>query len=226
METTIEPINSFVNEGYDLQYLLREPATRPTTQKAIILLHGVGSNEQDLFSLKLHLPNDYIFICPRGPYVMGAGIFAWYEVDYSTGKLIKNLEEEENSRRKLINFIAQVKAAYQLDEIYLGGFSQGAIMSYSIGLTHPELVKGLIILSSRILAEIRPSVKKSLELEKLRVFIAHGTLDATMSVSCAREAKEFLENLGIHPSYHEYVMGHQINKGVLKDLIAWLKVSE
>lgn len=222
METTTELIESFVTEGYDFQYLVRQPAAKSIKQKAIILLHGVGGNEQDIFSLKLHLPKDWVYICPRGPYVLGEGIFAWYEVDSTSGKPVISVEEEEQSRQKLVKFITQVKETYMLDEIYLGGFSQGGIMSYTVGLLHPELVNGLVILSSRMLPEITPLVAKKPAHEKLRVFVAHGTLDASMSVSWAREARELLQNLGVQLSYHEYVLGHQINKKILKDLVEWL----
>ncbi|MEJ5963234.1 alpha/beta hydrolase [Pedobacter immunditicola] len=222
METTTALHESFVTEGYDFQYLLRQPATKSTKQKGIILLHGVGGNEKDIFSLKLHLPKDWVFISPRGPYVLGEGIFAWYEVDFASGKPVINVEEETQSRQKLVKFIAQLKETYMLDEIYLGGFSQGGIMSYTIGLLHPELINGLVILSSRMLPEITPLVTKKPAHGNLRVFVAHGTLDASMSVSCAREAKEFLQNLGVQLSYHEYMLGHQINKKIVKDLVAWL----
>jgi len=223
MEITTELTESFVTEGYDFQYLVRQPAVKSATQKAIILLHGVGGNEKDIFSLKLHLPKDWVFISPRGPYVLGEGIFAWYEVDSTTGKPIINVEEEKQSRQKLVKFITQVKETYKLDEIYLGGFSQGGIMSYTFGLLHPELVKGLVILSSRILPEITPLVTKNPAHENLRVFVSHGTLDASMPISCAREAREFLQNLGVQLSYHEYVLGHQIHKKIVKDLVEWLK---
>jgi len=223
METTTALTESFVAEGYDFQYLLRQPAAKSTIQKAIILLHGVGGNEKDIFSLKLHLPKDWIFISPRGPYVLGEGIFAWYEVDSTSGKPVINVKEEEQSRQRLVKFITQVKETYMLDEIYLGGFSQGGIMSYTIGLLHPELVKGLVILSSRMLPEITPLVTKKPAHENLRAFVAHGTLDASMPVSCAREARELLQNLGVQVSYHEYVLGHQIHKKIVKDLVEWLK---
>jgi phospholipase/carboxylesterase len=106
--------------------------------------------------------------------------------------------------------------------VYLGGFSQGAIMSYSIGLTSPKEVQGIISLSGRLLEEVRPLVTKNNDLAQLKVFIAHGVQDNTLQIQCARDAKSYLENLQVQLSYHEYNIGHQINGAVLNDMNAWL----
>ena len=113
-----------------------------------------------------------------------------------------------------------------LDDIYLGGFSQGAIMSYSIGLTQPKSVRGIVALSGRLLLEIQPLVKKSDELSKLSVFVAHGTKDQTLGIAYAREANAYLKQLGVDLTYSEYENGHQISESVLKDLHQWLVSKE
>ena len=63
-------------KGLALQYLIREPKLKSKQKKAIILLHGVDSNEQDLFSLSNQLPDDAYVICPRGQFTLGAGSYA------------------------------------------------------------------------------------------------------------------------------------------------------
>lgn len=111
-----------------------------------------------------------------------------------------------------------------LSDVYLGGFSQGAIMSYSIGLTQPQAINGVVALSGRLLSEIRPLVKKSDELSTLKVFVAHGTQDQTLGISYAKDAQKYLQDLGVRLSYHEYPAGHQINESILKDLRNWLSL--
>jgi phospholipase/carboxylesterase len=191
-------------------------------RKAIILLHGVGSNENDLFSLASQLPDDFLIIAPRGQFSLSAGRYAWYNVDFSTGKPIFDKAQETSSREIIEKFIIQIKQKYGADEIYLGGFSQGAIMSYSIGLTNPAAIKGILSLSGRLLDEVRLLIIKNLEVQKLKIFIAHGVLDNTLPINYARDAKSFLENLGVQLSYHEYNIGHQINGMVLNDVNVWL----
>jgi phospholipase/carboxylesterase len=209
--------------GIALNYLIKEPAVKSTKQKAIILLHGVGSSEQDLFSFANQLPADAYVIAARGQFNLSAGRYAWYNVDFSTGKPVINAEQEASSREVIRAFIKQIKQQYLVDEVYLGGFSQGAIMSYSVGLTHPDEVQGIISLSGRIPDEIRPLVRKDDYLKKLRIFVAHGVQDNMLPIHYAREAKAYLENLGLSLTYHEYPIGHQITTTVLKDLNDWLK---
>ncbi|KAA9345762.1 alpha/beta hydrolase [Adhaeribacter soli] len=214
---------SQAEEKLALHYLERPAKKESGKRRALILLHGVGSNEQDLFGLAPHLPDDLLVISPRGPFSLGAGRYAWYEVDFSTGKPVFNASQEAQSRELILQFVRQVKQKYKLDEVYLGGFSQGGIMSYSIGLTHPTEVTGIISLSGRLLTEIRPSVKPGKELKNLKVFIAHGKQDGTLPVHYAREASAYIQSLGIQPTYHEFEMGHQINNQVLDELVKWLQ---
>ncbi len=110
----------------------------------------------------------------------------------------------------------------KLTNYFLVASAQGGIMSFSVGLTNPKALKGIISLSGRLLAEIRPSIINHDDLHQLKVFVAHGVQDNTLSVRYAREAKSFLENLRVQLSYHEYDMGHQINGQVIHDLNAWL----
>ena len=223
MQTIINETAPDTTKDLALQYLVREPKVKSTKQKAIILLHGVGSNEQDLFSLANVLPDEFLIISARGQFTLGAGRYAWYNVDFSTGKPVFNKEQEASSREVIRTFISQVKQKYNLDEVYLGGFSQGAIMSYTIGLMHPKEVRGIIALSGRVLEEIKPLIEKDNYLQQLKVFVAHGLQDNTLSIQYAREAKDYLQSLGVQLTYNEYHIGHQLNNEVLQDLNTWLK---
>ena len=222
IHTLTDDTNTTLEGKTALQYLIREPKVATVNHKAIILLHGVGSNENDLFNLAPHFPDNFIVISPRGPLTLSAGRYAWYEVDFSTGKPVINAGQEAASRAIINTFIKQVKDKYNVEEVYLGGFSQGAIMSYNAGLTTPDEVNGIIALSGRLLNEVKPFISKQKALQQLKVFIAHGTQDSTLPVQYARDAKAYLQSLGVQLSYHEYNIGHQINADVLNDLVSWL----
>jgi phospholipase/carboxylesterase len=205
-----------------LKYLIRAPKVKSSKQKAIILLHGVGSNEKDLFNLADQLPDDFYIIAPGGQFTLSEGRYAWYNVDFSTGKPIINKEQEASSRGVISAFIKEIKQQYKIDELYLGGFSQGAIMSYTVGLMNPKEINGIIAFSGRMPEEIKPLVKVNEALQQLKVFIAHGIQDSTLPIHYSRQAKDYLESLGVQLSYNEYNIGHQINGTVLKDLNEWL----
>ena len=214
------------SESTSLIYLVKQPENISGKRKAVILLHGIGSNEHDLFGLADKLPKDYFIIAPRGKFDLGAGSYAWYNVDFSTGRPVINADQERESRSDIMRLVKEVKEKFALSEIYIGGFSQGAIMSYSIGLTDPEEINGVISIGGRVLSEIRPMVKANSNLAKLKVFVAHGVQDNTLPIHFAREAKQYLAELQVQLSYHEYQMSHEINQAVLDDIILWLTTTD
>lgn len=208
-----------------LHYLVRQPVIASAKPPVLIMLHGVGSNEADLFSFADRIPGEYLVISARAPNTLGPDSYAWYQVDFSTGKPVFNQEQAEQSRIKLISFIEELGKEHPFDpaRVYLCGFSQGAIMAYSVALTRPDLVRGIAAMSGRLLEEVKPLVKPSRALKQLSVFISHGTQDGTLPVRYASEAEAYLRSIGISPTLKTYNDGHAINAAMLADLLVWLK---
>lgn len=208
-----------------LQYLVRPPGIASDKAPLIILLHGVGSNEKDLFSFADRLPAKYLVVSARGPVVLGPTSFAWYAVDFSTGTPVINAAQAEESRKAILAFIGQLKKEQSFDEqqVYLVGFSQGAIMSYSVALTEPGRIKGIASMSGRLLEETKPRIAADEKLKSLKVFISHGVSDPVLKVGYAREGAAYLKAHGIQPVYKEYPEAHTISAAMLQDLIAWLQ---
>ena len=207
-----------------LEYLVRKPKTRTENPPLLLLMHGVGSNEQDMFSLSDQLPDNFLIIAARGPLTIGPNSFAWFQVSFSTGVPVINSAQAENSRITIIEFIESLKTQYRFNEkeIYIGGFSQGGIMSYSVGLTRPDLIKGIAVMSGRLLKEVRPQIASQDELKKLKVFISHGISDNVLSIEYAREANAYLKTLNITPTFKEFEAGHTVNNEMLIGLVDWL----
>ena len=207
-----------------LQYRVRLPSENTEKPALILLMHGVGSNEDDMFRLADQFKGNVILVSARAPFTISPGRYAWFAVDTSSG--IRRIDEEQAEKsRQIINlFVNQLSERYLVntDRIYLGGFSQGGIMAYSVGLTYPKKFAGIFAFSSRLLTEIRPLIKAPSELEHLKVFIAHGTLDKTLVVDYGREAKTFLSPLLPKLDYYEYEMEHTIISKELEDFKAWL----
>lgn len=208
----------------ELYYLVRRPSVESIKPPLLVLLHGVGSNEQDLFSFADKLPGKYLIVSVRAPYVLGPNRFAWYEVDLTKGAPVINAEQAEQSRKTILHFLDKLKTNHPYDEssVYFCGFSQGAIMSYNVGLTRPDLIHGIAIMSGRLLSEVKQIIKKQDQLKDLKVFISHGTKDLVLNSQYAIDAKDYLISIGIAPNYHEYDAGHTINDAMLNDLIQWL----
>lgn len=207
-----------------LYYLVKHPKTESSKTPLVILLHGVGSNEKDLFSFANQLPGNFMVVSARAPFEIGKDSYAWYEVDFSKGKPIINKDNAEKSRNTIIQFIDELKQKYTFDDsqIFLCGFSQGAIMAFSVGLTQPDKIKGIAVMSGRLLEEVKPLIKPSASLKNLNVFISHGNNDNVLGVHYARESVTYLQTLGINPAFKEYPEGHTISNAMLADLINWL----
>lgn len=208
-----------------LHCLVRPPVGTTGKAPVIVLLHGVGSNEKDLFSFADRLPSQYLIVSARGPITLGPDSFAWYHVDFSTGAPVIDARQAEESREQIIAFIDQLQQRYTIDtqRVYLVGFSQGAIMSYSVALTQPDRVAGVAAMSGRLLEEVKTHVAEKESLRRLRIYIAHGVADRVLPVTYAREASAFLKTLGIIPTYREYPDGHTISLPMLEDLLDWLQ---
>ncbi|NWJ52987.1 MAG: esterase [Bacteroidetes bacterium] len=207
-----------------LQYLVKTPNITTEKTPLIILLHGVGSNEQDLFSFANQIPDHFLIISARAPHTIGQGSYAWFQVNFSSQKRIINYEQAEESRKLIIQFIGQLKERYSFDEkqVYLIGFSQGGIMSYSVGLTRPDLVKGIAVMSGRLLEEVKPLITINENLTALKIFISHGINDNVLNIQYARDSFSYLKTMNNNLVYKEYIEGHTINNEMRFDLINWL----
>jgi len=204
-----------------LKYVIKNESPRP--KKILVLIHGYGSNEADLIGLKI--PEQYTVVCPRGIITLGAGSYAWYPVDFSTGKPTFNIILAEKARQMLIQFIKELKQKYHLsyNDIVVGGFSQGGIMSYWLALTAPEMMHGVAVMSGRLPEEFTIGKIDYTAASKLSFFVMHGTNDRTLPISYAESAVSFLRKRGIEPVYKVFSAQHEINLEMNEALYNWLK---
>jgi phospholipase/carboxylesterase len=206
-----------------LKYLIRKPFIKSDHPPLLILMHGIGSNEKDLFSFAQELPPEFLIVSLQATIQLSDDSYAWYHVDFSSSTPIINTAEELNSRRLISDFIDWAITTYHCNasKVVLCGFSQGAIMSYSLAITHPEKIYSIALMSGRMLDEIKPLLVKT-DMKKIKAFISHGKQDPVLSIEKAREAKTLLEKKHCDISYHEYNDVHTINASMLADLKSWL----
>jgi len=207
-----------------LVHLVSQPKVEASSPPLLLLLHGVGSNEHDLFGLVPYLDKRFLIISVRAPNTLGPGSYAWFEVDFTPQGPAINPAQAEACRLALITFLDEAVNAYDADpkKVYLMGFSQGAIMSASIALTHPQLVAGAVLMSGRILPEIQPLIASNEELSGLPFLVVHGTADMVLPISYGRASRQLLSSLPVELTYHEYRMGHEVSQESLADVTAWL----
>ena len=216
-ETLVEPVSG-------LTYRMQAARSGQGKAPCLILLHGVGANEAGFIELAHEMDPRLAVVLARGPLEFGPMQFAWFQVIFTpTGPAI-NAAQADLARQKLLSFIEQLPQAHDIDpeRIWIAGFSQGGIMSASVGLTAPEKVAGFGILSGRILPEVLPAVQPGPALRKVRAFVSHGVQDQKLGIHLARNAQEVLNGFGVPLQYREYQAGHGLDTAMVGDFKQWL----
>jgi phospholipase/carboxylesterase len=190
----------------------------------LLLLHGYGANEDDLFSLAPYLDGRFI-ISARAPIMLQPMSYAWFNLGFTPQGIVVNLEEVESSRLTIRKFLGEIVEAYDCDPkaVYLMGFSQGAMMSLAVALTYPGSAAGVVAMSGRVLPQALGQVTDKDALTGLPIFVAHGLRDMLIPIDQGRDARAKLSELPVELTYREYDMGHEISYDSLKDITEWLK---
>lgn len=213
-------------EKLSLQYIIREPKVSSENTPLLILLHGYGSNEEDLFSFAGELPDELLIISARAPQTLGGGSYAWYSINFNdTQGKFSDIPEAIEARETIATFIKEVQEKYTVkpSNTYLLGFSQGTILSYSVALNYPEIIQKVVALSGHINPDLLPEDLTSKNYSALDFFISHGSVDQVIPVEWANKAPGFFKQLNIKHSYQEYPVGHGVAPKNFFDLKNWLE---
>ena len=211
--------------GLPLAYRLVNPETAGHVQRLLLVLHGVGSNEVGMLPVGQALADEHtLVLLVQAPLPLGPNAFGFYQVDFSTGKPEYNRAQQEASQQQLTQFIDEATARYGVvaGQVYLLGFSQGAIMAYAVALRTPALVAGVLGFSGRMLAESRQHHAPAEQVQRVRFFISHGSHDTTLPAIYATEAVDFLRSLGIEAHYEAFAGAHEIPAASLAAARHWL----
>lgn len=209
-----------------LYHIIRTAKTKNKKPAVLFMLHGYGSNEEDLFSFASELPEEICIISIRAPYRMQPYGNAWYAINFDEEQGKWNNEEEAAlSRDKIVKFIDEACDTYHLDKdnITLLGFSQGTILSYAVALSYPEKIKNVIALSGYINENIIVDETNKKKYDKLSIYASHGSVDQVIPVSWAQNAKPIMETLGIKYVYEEFPVGHGVAPQNFYSFKRWLE---
>ncbi|MCC7520903.1 MAG: dienelactone hydrolase family protein [Flavobacteriaceae bacterium] len=210
----------------DLYYLTKLPKNSIENPILLLMLHGYGSNEDDLFSFASELDENLLIISARAPLALDFGGFAWYSIHFTAGQdKFSDIPEAIQARDQISEFIDQLDAKYHFDKdkSMLMGFSQGAILSYAVALSYPDIIKNVIAMSGYALPEIIQDPKNKSDYKSLRFFCSHGTVDPVIPIEWARKSDAFLTQNQIRHEYHEYPVGHGVAPRNVSDMKDWMR---
>jgi len=205
-----------------LAHLERPSAAEP--EGLLVLFHGRGADERDLHPLLdvLDPARRLLGVTPRGPLRLPPGGAHWYavrEIGYPDPATFTATYE------RVAEWLDELARAHAIgpERTILGGFSQGAVMTYALGLGRGRpRPAGLIALSGFV--PTVPGFELDLDPPLPPVVVGHGALDPVISVEWGRRARGLLESAGAELVYHETPrMGHTIDPALLEQLPAWIE---
>ena len=208
-----------------LKHLVREPVEGGRTPPPLLLLlHGVGSNEDDLFGLAPYLDGRFLIVSARAPVALEYGGYGWFSIDFTPRGMVADLAQAKKSLGMLTGFIDGLVNAYGADShrVYLAGFSQGAMMSLALLLTCPEKLAGVVAMSGRLPVN---ELEREPDRESLRdkpVMVTHGLYDPVLPIENGRMARDYLGRLPVALTYREYPMAHEVSAESLREVTRWL----
>lgn len=209
----------------NLHYLVK-PSSLKENAPLLIMLHGYGSDENDLFSFASELQSEFLIVSLQAPYELQPFGYAWYAINFDNdqGKW-SNDEQAIESRDLIANFIEEIQEKYSFDKnnVTLLGFSQGAILSYAVALTYPEKIKNVVALSGYVNPNIISVRKNISDYSHLDFYCSHGSVDQVIPVEWARQSPKFLDSLNIRHKYSEFPVGHGVAPQNFYEFRSWLE---
>lgn len=210
-----------------------EIETAPDPEFAVIWLHGLGADGSDFAPaipfLKLPAALRVRFLFPHAPELRvtcngGYIMPAWYDIIEASG-IDREVDEVGilNSCRDIRRLIdRENQRGIPCENIVLAGFSQGGAMAYTIGLTHPLPLAGIVALSAYIPAPFMLTETDCGPNRGTPVFAGHGTDDGVVPLALGARAKDHLQQEGYGLTWRLYAIQHTVSENELADIGAWL----
>src|SRR5882672_3908164 len=180
-------------------------AREPGSRRLMIMLHGLGDSIEGYRWLPeaLNLPwLNYLLVNAPDEYYGG---YSWFDF---AGDIAPGVER---SRKLLFTLLdGQPARGFPIEQIVLGGFSQGSLMAIDVGLRYPSRFAGIVGISGYVCAPEQLVKELSPVAFQQRLLLTHGTLDPMIPFNKVREQINFLKSAGLHIEWHEFVKAHTI----------------
>lgn len=193
----------------------------PTKKYPLILtLHGMGSNEKDIFPWVESLIEDAIIFSLRGPLQLGSG-YAFFQIHRIGFPVVETLEDVISGLKELIETLPKF---YPIDpeRIFLVGFSQGSIVSMSFALKHSHLIKGVVALHGYIPQYIKDK-NHPISNQNLSILIAQGETDPMFGPKIGEDNQLYFKERLHDVTFKMYPHGHHVSTLEQHDLLQWIK---
>ena len=190
----------------------------------LVLLHGIGSNENDLVRLAGDFDPRLLIVSLRAPRPYQKG-FAWFGLDFpAPGEVVPNVDQAHETVADLIRWLGAAPARLGADpqQVYLLGFSQGAMMSLAVLRTAPERLAGVVALSGLFDDRLVTTPAPDATVSHVPLFVAHGTQDRVLPIADGQAIRDRFQPVVENFTYREYPIAHTIAADETRDVAEWL----
>lgn len=196
----------------------------------LISLHGGGGSYKTFKNIWSHFENpQFIMATPQAPYKWLMEDKIGYDWSVWPSENLNVMQTALILTSKYIeNLIQALTTNYNINDVYLMGFSQGSIITQIAGINNHNLLEGIIILSGPEIDHpgkpeiVWPSEKAVQSANHLRVLIVHGDSDQIVDLSLAIKSRDQYKKIGYDVSLFEFDGGHEINKIEMKAVEKWI----
>lgn len=208
------------SQASPLRSLTRPAAGAP--EGALVLLHGRGADEADLYPLldALDPERRLLGITPRGPLSLPPGGAHWYRLGGIPTPDATTFWPTFAAASAFLDALP-----VPIERVVLGGFSQGAVMSWALGLGRGRPRPAAIIALSGFMPEVEGLALDLTGLDRYPLAVAHGSLDPVIPVEFSRAAVQRLREAGAAPLWRETPVPHTIDTHLLPELQAFVASS-
>jgi phospholipase/carboxylesterase len=214
-----------------VQSIIVEPQNNIKPLATVVFLHGLGANGHDFEPIARQLMPvlPFRWVLPNAPSISvtingGMDIPAWYDVTDLTRADGVDWASVSYTRQYVRNLLKIENARDQSMPLILGGFSQGGAVSLHTGFDSPVPLKGIVALSSYLMAgQGESGLPAGFDAKNAPpVFMGHGEWDDVLPPELAEASMRTMQNAGIIVEWHTYPMPHSVCPQELQDLVFWL----
>jgi len=205
-------------ERIDIQgwpFRVKMPPQITADSPVLLLLHGHLGNENVMWILVKPLPDDFIILSPRAPIQTGPEQFSWHEISthWPDIRAYQHLAEE------LLSRVDQWMKENQINVNFYDvmGFSQGAVLAYSLALLFPDRIGKVAALAGFIPRSWQQALNPE-NLSGKEFFIAHGVQDNIVPIKQAQQAAEWLGKRDAEVTFCQADIGHKLSADCYKGL--------
>ena len=199
----------------------RRSSARPPL---LVLMHGIGADENDLFPLASEFDPRLHVVSLRAPhdYVVG---HAWFPIEFrNDGSVIPDIRTARSALDALTRWIEAAPGRLGTDpaRTFLLGFSQGAMMSLGALINVPERLAGVIALSGRFAPTLFDAKAPAEAIARVPLLVAHGTFDDVLPIEHGRGVRDAFEGRVSDFTYREFRIGHGIDAEEIELIAGWI----